>query len=176
MSTNTALLIIDAQAFLIEHAFQGHALVKRIQKLQARARELQIPVLYVQHCEAEGEFQIGSPTWQLHHTITPQEQEPVIRKFACDSFFETTLKAELDSRDIHHLVIVGLQTEYCIDTTSRRAISLGYDVTLVNDCHSTFDNTVLAAEQIIAHHNAVLHGFGSEHHHITTKSSDSVFV
>ena len=47
-------------------------------------------------------------------------------------------------------------TEYCIDTTCRRAVSLGYDVTLVADAHTTHDNDLLPAEKIIAHHNRSL--------------------
>ncbi len=176
MSKNTALLIVDVQEFLIEHAFQGNALVERIEKLLTRARDLQIPVLYIQHCEDEGEFEIGTPTWQIHHAIPPEEHEPVIHKFACDSFLDTTLSDELESRDIKHLVIVGLQTEYCIDTTSRRAISLGYDVTLVKDCHSTLDTPVLKAEQIIAHHNSTLSVFGTAKNRIKVTSSDTVFI
>jgi len=176
MSKSTALLIIDVQEFLIEHAFQGHALADRIEKLISRARDLQIPVLYVQHCETEGEFAIGTPTWEIYYTISPQEHEPVIRKFACDSFLDTTLQDELASREINHLVIAGLQTEYCIDTTSRRAVSLGYDVTLVEDCHSTLDSPVLKAELIIAHHNQVLNGFGTENNGIAVKSSDTLFI
>ncbi|MED4586101.1 cysteine hydrolase family protein [Brevibacillus choshinensis] len=176
MSKNPALLIVDVQEFLIEHAFEGHALVERIEKLITRARDLQIPVFYIQHCESEGEFEIGTPTWQIHHAITPKEHEPVIQKFACDSFFDTPLRDELGSREINHLFIVGLQTEYCIDTTSRRAISLGYDVTLVEDCHSTLDSHVLKAEQIIAHHNSVLNGFGTANNQIAVMSSDTLFV
>lgn len=176
MSAQTALLIIDAQKFLIEHAFQGQALVERIEKLATRARGLQIPVLYIQHCESEGEFAIGTPTWQIHHGIPPQAGEPVIRKSACDSFFETTLHDELEARGIRHLVIVGLQTEYCIDTTSRRAVTLGYNVTLVADCHSTFDSPVLSAEQIIAHHNKVLNWFGTEKNQVFVKGSEEIFV
>ncbi|WNC16100.1 cysteine hydrolase family protein [Brevibacillus brevis] len=175
MSKKSALLIIDVQEYLIEHAYQGQALAERIGKLAARARALQIPVLYVQHCESEGEFSIGTPTWQIHHSVTPEQHEPVIHKWACDSFLDTPLLDELASRDINHLVITGLQTEYCIDTTCRRAISLGFDVTLVQDAHSTLDSRVLSAEQIIAHHNAVLTGFGTEKNSITAAGSDSVF-
>ncbi|GED72245.1 isochorismatase [Brevibacillus reuszeri] len=176
MSKNTALLIVDVQAFLVEHAFQGHALAERIKTLGTRARELQIPIIYIQHCENEGEFEIGTPTWEIHHTISPNEGEPVIRKYSCDSFLDTSLKEELDAREINHLVIVGMQTEYCIDTTSRRAISLGYQVTLVGDCHSTLNNRVLKAEQIIDHHNTVLHGFGTATNGIVVKSSDTLFI
>ncbi|MFE1630612.1 cysteine hydrolase family protein [Brevibacillus reuszeri] len=177
MSKNTALLIVDVQTFLIEHAYQGNVIIERIEKLLTRARDLQIPVLYIQHCGREGgPFEIGTTTWQIHPAITPKEEEPVIHKFACDSFLDTTLRDELESREINHLVIVGLQTEYCIDTTSRRAISLGYDVTLANDCHSTFDGTVLKAEQIIAHHNALLSIFGTGNNRITVTSSDTIFI
>jgi nicotinamidase-related amidase len=57
---------------------------------------------------------------------------------------------------------VGLQTELCVDTTVRRACTLGYRITLVADGHSTLDNGVLTAAQIIAHHNATLANFGPQ--------------
>jgi nicotinamidase-related amidase len=57
------------------------------------------------------------------------------------------------------LVVAGIQTEYCVDTTCRRAYSLGYDVTLVQDGHSTWDTPDLCAPQIIAHHNRTLGGW-----------------
>ncbi|QRG70223.1 cysteine hydrolase family protein [Brevibacillus choshinensis] len=176
MSQRPALLVVDAQTFLIEHAFQGQELAERIQKVIERARDLQIPVIYIQHCEKEGEFAIGTPTWQIHPAFSPAEEETVIQKFACDSFLDTPLREVLESKEINHLVICGLQTEYCIDTTSRRAISFGYGVTLVGDGHSTFDNSVLKAEQIIAHHNAVLNGFGTEQKQISVKNAESLFV
>jgi nicotinamidase-related amidase len=52
-----------------------------------------------------------------------------------------------------------MQTEYCVDTTCRRAYSLGYDIVLVEDGHSTWDTEHLAASQVIAHHNATLGGW-----------------
>jgi nicotinamidase-related amidase len=53
-------------------------------------------------------------------------------------------------------VLVGAQTEYCVDTTARRAVSLGYDVVLVADGHTTSDNGLLTRRQIIGHHNQTL--------------------
>jgi len=52
-----------------------------------------------------------------------------------------------------------LQTEYCIDTTCPRAFTLGYEVTLVKDAHSTWDSSLLKANRIIEHHNNVLGGW-----------------
>jgi len=64
--------------------------------------------------------------------------------------------AALQARGITKLVICGFQSEFCVDTTTRRALALGYPVTLVADGHSTTDNGVLKAAQISAHHNETL--------------------
>ena len=60
------------------------------------------------------------------------------------------------AHSIKKLIIAGIQTELCVDTTCRQACSLEYDVTLVKDAHSTWDRELLTAPQIIAHHNALL--------------------
>ncbi|MFP6645312.1 MAG: isochorismatase family protein [Candidatus Latescibacterota bacterium] len=61
-------------------------------------------------------------------------------------------------RHAERLVICGLPSEYCVDTTTRRAFSLGYDITLVADGHSTCAGSLTAAQKI-AHHNEVLGGW-----------------
>ncbi|NMC12554.1 MAG: hypothetical protein GYA34_06690 [Chloroflexi bacterium] len=58
-----------------------------------------------------------------------------------------------------------------MDTTCRRAYSLGYDVTLIKDAHSTWNTDVLEAPQIIAHHNQVLEGW-----FVKLKSTDAVEI
>ena len=62
----------------------------------------------------------------------------------------------MDSLGTERLIVVGNQTKFCVDTTCRRAHSLGYKVTLLKDGHSTWDNEHLKAQQIIDHHNLVL--------------------
>lgn len=52
-----------------------------------------------------------------------------------------------------------IQTEYCIDTTCRRAFILGYNTFLVKDGHSTWNSPILTADQIIDQHNRVLGGY-----------------
>ncbi len=79
-----------------------------------------------------------------------------LRKTATDAFHRTELQAWLQARGIDHLVICGFQSDFCVDTTTRRALALGYPVTLVADGHATVDNGVLAAAQITAHHNRTL--------------------
>jgi len=101
----------------------------------------------------------GSAGWKMHPSIAPIEGDVLIQKKTPDAFHETNLRNELESREIRKLVVAGLQTEYCVDTTCRRAFSLGYEVTLVKDAHSTWGTSTLSAEQIIEHHNNVLSGF-----------------
>jgi nicotinamidase-related amidase len=161
--SDVALLVIDVQMFGFGEdspVYAAESLIARINDLIARAREAGVPVIYVQHCGAEGEIiEPGTPAWEIHPAIAPAEGEPVVQKRHPDAFQETMLQAELASRGGKHLVVAGMQTEYCVDTTCRRAYSLGYDVVLAEDAHSTWDTEHLSAPQIIAHHNATLGGW-----------------
>ena len=177
MNTNIALLVIDVQVGIIEgfSAYRGREVLGEINKLLTKARAANLPIIYVQHDgEKEHPLEVGSEGWQIHPDIKPRGDDLIIRKRASDSFFETTLQRELEARGIKHLVVAGCMTEYCVDTTSRRAISMGYDVTLVSDAHTTVDNKLLTAAQIIAHHNALLDGFDAGPHAITVKPADEV--
>ena len=86
------------------------------------------------------------------------EGDLVVHKRTPDSFYGTTLQTELESRGIRKLVIAGIQSDWCVDTTVRRAYSLEYEVTVVEDAHSTCDTKILKAPQIIAHHNLIFGG------------------
>jgi len=61
-----------------------------------------------------------------------------------------------------------------IDTACRHATTLGFDVTLVSDGHTTIDNDSLKAEQIIAHHNRALNGFNSGNHMVNVKPASEI--
>ena len=169
----TALVIIDVQNAIlrglggarsaeIQRAFE--AVVARIAALQGRARAASVPVILVQHDGEPGHrLAAGSEGWLIRGELVPHPGEAVVHKKSCDSFFETDLAGQLAARGIEpgtgRLVIAGCMTEYCVDTTCRRAVSLGYDVTLAADAHMTADSGGLTFEQIIAHHNALLDGF-----------------
>ena len=144
-------------------------------EMVGRARAAGVPVVYVQHDGGEdGPVPAGSPGWAIHPEVAPAAGEPVVRKRASDSFHETRLRQELEARGVRRLFVVGCRTEYCVDTTCRRAVSLGYDVTLVSDAHTTVDNGVLTAADIIAHHNATLDDFGTEEHVVTVRRAGEV--
>jgi nicotinamidase-related amidase len=163
MRRKTALLIVDVQVGNFEASapvYRGDDLLSKIGHLIERARAADVPVVHVQHCGPEGAIdEPGAPGWEIHTAIAPQAGDAIVQKRHPDAFQATELQAELASRGIGRLIVAGIQTEYCIDTTCRRAYSLGYKVVLVQDAHSTWDTDLLTAPQIIAHHNCVLGGW-----------------
>lgn len=177
MSTDTALVVIDMQVGLIEPAYRSKEVLESINTLLNKARTTETPVIYVQHDEPKGhELEAGAPAWEIHPAIAPKEGEPVVHKRASDSFHATSLQRELETRGIKHLVVVGCQTEYCVDTSVRRATTMGYNVTLVKDAHTTidYDEAVLTAAQRIDYHNEVLDGFRTDGHVIMVKPTDEI--
>jgi nicotinamidase-related amidase len=160
--SDIALLVIDVQVGLItgkDPVYTADAVLARIAELIARARASGALVAYVQDKDVGG---VGSPEWQIHPRVAPAAGDLVVGKAWGDSFYETELHAELQARGITRLVIAGMKTNFCVDATSRRAVALGYDVTLAADAHTTTDNRVLSAAQTIAYHNDLLWGFGEE--------------
>jgi len=162
MST-TALLIIDLQVGNFEEInpiYNDKELLSKSAKLITIARSRKVPVIYIQNNGGKGDpDEYNSPGWEIHPLVTPMEGEIIIQKTTPDAFHETNLQEILKTQGIKELVIAGLQTEYCIDTTWRRASILGYEVNLVKDTHSTWNTDYLKAEQIIHHHNEVLSGW-----------------
>lgn len=163
MGNGTALLVIDVQVGMFDGpggpVYDARRLLGNIGAVIRKAREAGSPVIYIQHCDDPGEpLEPGARGWEIHPSVAPLDGEAVIQKRTPDSFHETNLRRELDAKGINSLILVGMQTECCVDTTCRRAFSMGYDVVLVKDAHGTWDTGELSAGRIIAHHNGVLGG------------------
>ncbi|MFX0106653.1 MAG: cysteine hydrolase family protein [Candidatus Hodarchaeota archaeon] len=161
--SSTALLVIDMQLgnFLGDNPIKnGGELLNRVGFLIAKARAANVPILYIMNCGSEGDpDEPGTKGWEVHPKVAPPEINHIVEKTTPDAFHETNLKQELDEMNVTRLIVAGLQTEYCIDTTCRRGSLLGYDVVLVSDAHSTWDSELFSAEDIITHHNSVLAGW-----------------
>lgn len=161
MADNTALVVIDTQRGMFETPGVppvpgGERLLEKIEGLIRSARDAGTAIIHVRHGDVEGPLEKGTEGWQIHPRVAPTEGEPVVDKETPDSFLRTTLQDELEARGVGRLVLAGMQTEYCVDTTCRRAFALGYDVTLASDAHGTWDDGGLTAAQIVAHHNGVM--------------------
>lgn len=172
MSTDTALVVIDAQIGVVGEAYHHDEVLDNINLLLDRARSSGTPVIYVQHNDAE--LKPGTEIWQIHPTVTPRDGEPVVQKESPDSFHDTRLQAELEARGIKRLVITGGQTQYCVDTTVRRAVAQGYDVLLASDAHTTDGSNTLPAEKIIAFYNEALNGFFAGEHVVRVRPTSEI--
>ena len=156
---NTAVLVIDVQQGLCEGdgaAFEAAQTIERINQVTAKARAAGRPVIFIQHESGSGYLEHGSADWQLAHGLEAWPTDLRVRKTAADSYHRTTLQEVLQQHGIAELVICGMHTEFCVDTTTRRALALGYPVTLVEDAHTSAGNAALSAPQVIAHHNITL--------------------
>lgn len=160
MSEKTALVVIDVQNGVVANAYQRDEVLANIAQLLEKARSTDTPVIYVQHHFTEGnDMRYGSDSWQIHPAIAPREGEVIVHKTSPDAFVDTTLQAELEKLGIERLVMVGAQTEMCVESSARRAPAQGFNVTLVSDAHTTDDRKSLKAPQIIALVNEALNGF-----------------
>jgi len=160
VSNETALIVIDAQSNMFapgSSVHEGETILRTLSSLIARARSEGALVVFVQNNGKKGDpDQMGSPGWQIHPSLSPQAGDLVIQKSTSDAFHLTPLQKELTKRGIHRLVLAGMQSEYCVDATCRRASALDYEVILVSDGHSTYDGEALPASDVIARQNASL--------------------
>ena len=151
---NTALLVIDVQNGVVAGAHERDAVVANVNALVGRARQADVPVVWVQH--SDDGLVSGSEEWQLVPELAPGDAEPLVHKRYGDSFEETDLEDVLSERGVGRLVIVGAQTDACVRSTLHGALVRGYDTTLVSDAHTTEDLTAWGApppDQVIAHTN-----------------------
>lgn len=152
--TNTALLVIDVQNGVVDGAHDRDGVVSRIGSLVDRAREAEVPVIWVQHVAED--LPEGSEAWRYVPELKARDGEPVVAKRYGDAFEETELEELLAQRRVGHLVVAGAQTDQCIRSTLHGAMARGYDATLAADAHTTSDLSSYGApppEQVIAHTN-----------------------
>ncbi|MFT4144745.1 MAG: cysteine hydrolase family protein [Mobilitalea sp.] len=152
--SNIALLVVDVQnAIVNEHPYNEKKVITNIQSLLSAARENNKEVIYVQHEETGSEFEHGLEGWQIYAPISPIHNEKIIEKNFNSAFVKTELKDYLSSKNITTLVLVGLQTDYCIDATCKGAFEHGYQVIIPEATNSTFDNEYLTAEKLYEYYN-----------------------
>lgn len=159
--SKSALLVIDMQNGLFNNQSKPHnaqLVLSNIVSLIEYCRLNDRPIIFVRHVGGKGTpLDPNSANTQLI-TYLPfnPHKDTVIEKMYPSSFKNTVLKEVLEKLDVDEIIITGMKTEYCIDTTVRAASENGYKVILISDAHTTTDSTALNAPQIIDHYNQVL--------------------
>ncbi len=137
--------------------YEADALLENILKLLELARASGTQVIFIQNNGEPGEpDEPRTEGWMLHSELVIENGDLIVQKKHPDPFTDSELHATLRKKGIHKLIIAGLQSEYCINATCRKACELGYGVTLVSDSHSTYPSHEGTAPQIIARVNAGL--------------------
>jgi nicotinamidase-related amidase len=119
--------------------------------LIARAREADAPIFFVQHHgEGDHPFQPGKAGFPFHDKLTPRPGDDVTVKHKSSAFHGTDFDAKLKRAGVDHLIVTGMQSEYCVTSAIRGAYERGYEITLISDAHSTGDTKVAKGEDIVA--------------------------
>lgn len=155
----TALMVVDVQIGVVKEAWEADRIIKNISSTVAKARQAGVPVIWVQHTGTE--FKEGHPDWPWVPELVPAAGEVQIHKRFNSAFEETNLDEVLADLGISHIVLAGAATNWCIRATAYGALGRGYDLTLVEDGHTTDiveldEENFIPAEQIIQELNLVL--------------------
>ena len=160
----SAVLVIDMQQGLCEGegaAFDSEGTISRINDVTRKARQAGVPVIFVQHESNSGYLGHDTREWQLAEGLAVVSTDARVRKTTPDAFLRTGLETLLRDTGVGRLVLCGMHSEFCVDTTARRAMALGFPVVLVADAHTSAGNAAISAQQVIAHHNATLTNISS---------------
>ena len=158
---NTALLVIDIQdSFKYDPARwasrNNPAFEQNVTELIATFREASQPVIWVLHNDTDPGFRPGDPEVRLMDFLDRREGEPLIVKNTRNAFTSTDLQQRLDALGVRKVVISGISTEQCCETTTRVAADLGYDVDFVTEATATFPIGALSTDAIVERTEAVL--------------------
>jgi nicotinamidase-related amidase len=171
-----ALLVIDVQESFRARPLWAHVsnpdLVSNVQRLVKATRETGDRVVWVLHAEpgTGGVFDPVNGHVRLIDGLAAAPGEPVLTKTSHNAFTTTNLQQMLTQRGIRELIVTGLRTEQCCETTARLGSDLGYDVTFVTDATATFpiphrdapddldDPRTLAAADVVARTEYALAG------------------
>ncbi len=166
---SAALVIIDIQNDYFSGgnmALEGSAAAgANAGRLLARFRERALPVIHVQHLMARpkaGYLMPGTHGAEIHAGVAPLADETVIAKRYPNSFRDTALLEALKAAAVDHLVVAGMMTHMCVDSTVRAAFDLGFKCTLAYDACATralkFGDSMVTAAQVHIAYVAALHG------------------
>jgi nicotinamidase-related amidase len=161
-----ALIVIDVQeSFRARPEWElinNPKIAEQVNRLVRLARAAGDTVIWVLHSEpgSGGVFDPALGHVRLMAELDHREGDPMIHKTSHNAFTTTNLQQELTLRGVRELTTCGIRTEQCVETTTRVASDLGYQVTFVSDATATDPITrggvTLSAEEIVRRTEFVL--------------------
>ncbi len=144
LDATTALVIVDVQEVFDESRW-GHRnnpnAEANIACLLQEWRRTERPVFHVRHLSpaSTSSFNVAHAGSRIKQIVHPLDSEPIIVKSVNSAFIGTDLEERLRRGGVTGLVITGLTSNHCVETTTRMAGNLGFDTYFVSDATATFD-------------------------------------
>lgn len=139
--SDAALIMIDCQNTYRTGVMQLTGVEQAIveaKKLLQRARELQIPVIHIQHDGGEGSpYDLNTDIGQISDEVAPIDGEMVIVKNFPNAFVQTGLDERLKTLGVENVVLAGFMTHMCVNSTAHGGFNLGYKPTIVASTTAT---------------------------------------
>ncbi len=163
MDMSRALVVIDVQeSFRARPEWDqigNPKIFDPVNRLVRAARSNGDLVVWVLHAE-EGSGGVFDPlsghVKLLAELDQPVAGEPILHKSSHNAFTTTNLQQRLVEAGVRELVVCGIRTEQCVETTARLASDLGYQVVFVTDATTTDGVGGFSPEEIVARTEAVL--------------------
>lgn len=152
------LLVVDIQKGITDdRLYEFENFVKNCRQLIDAARKNNIEVIYVQHDDGPGTgFSIGDEDFEISDLVKPAKDEKIYVKDTNSCFGNKDLKKDLVDSNEKELMIIGLQTNFCIDATVKSAFDRGFKVIVPNGANSTFDNDYMDKETTYKYYNEMM--------------------
>lgn len=159
MENHMILLVVDTQKGIAdERLFAFDRLKENIKALIAQAREHGVEVVYVRHDDGPGTgFSVGDDEFEIFEEFAPLEGERIFDKTVNSALHESTgLAGYLSKKNETKIMIVGLQTNFCIDATILSGFDRGYEMIVPEYANSTFDNDYMAKDVCYHYYNDLI--------------------
>lgn len=152
------LLVMDTQILLVNNKlYNFEGFTYNIKKLINIARENNVEVLYILHDDGVySELTSGLEGFEVYRDFRPKDKEKVFIKSLNSAFKDTSLLDYLRAKNENDIIIVGLQTDKCIDATIKAGFEHGFNMIVPSDTNSTVNNEFLSAEQSYKYYNEYL--------------------
>ena len=149
-----ALLILDMQGFFLDESSHAHipsalAIIPKVKSLMTAFLNNKLPVILTRHLNTKKDANLMDKWWRDLITeenplseITPEFKYPdaiVIKKTQYDAFYRTSLEDMLRKNGITQIVIAGVMTHLCCETTARSAFVRGFEVFFTIDGTATYN-------------------------------------
>ena len=142
---DTALLLIDIQeSFKVGDRWSRRGnpdFEKNVSVLLDYWRSADLPRFFILHTDPDPGFRTTDPEFRLMDFMKHRPGEPLFVKTARSAFVGTDLQRQLVALGVRRLVVTGIQMEQCVETTTRMAADLGYEIDFVLDATQTFPVT-----------------------------------